>query len=214
MTTSRPSTSTVRGEQLLKLAAQAAASKKAVDMVGLDLAGLDGVAELLPDLQWYERAAGEGHRRGRRGSAARRRREAVAYRGARVPRRWVLLDFVDVVVHVFHEKTREYYLLERLWGDAREWTLVWNELRQGLARALTAAGIEAGDRLERVELAIPRERSHGDWTTNLAMILAKAAKQPPRAVAEAIAKHFPLEGSPFGGGRGGGARLPQLPLPG
>ena len=34
-------------------------------------------------------------------------------------RRWVLLDYVDVVVHVFHEKTREYYLLERLWGDAR-----------------------------------------------------------------------------------------------
>ena len=26
---------------------------------------------------------------------------------------------VDVVVHVFHEKVREYYLLERLWGDAR-----------------------------------------------------------------------------------------------
>jgi arginyl-tRNA synthetase len=78
-----------------------------------------------------------------------------------------------------------------------EWTLVWSELRQGLATALQAAGIDAGDRLERVELAIPRERSHGDWTTNLAMILAKAAKQPPRAVAEAIAKHFPLEGSPF-----------------
>ena len=34
-------------------------------------------------------------------------------------KRWVLLDYVDVVVHVFHEKTREYYLLERLWGDAR-----------------------------------------------------------------------------------------------
>jgi ribosome-associated protein len=34
-------------------------------------------------------------------------------------RRWVLLDFVDVVVHVFHERTRDYYLLERLWGDAR-----------------------------------------------------------------------------------------------
>ena len=34
-------------------------------------------------------------------------------------RHWVLLDYVDVVVHVFHERTREYYLLERLWGDAK-----------------------------------------------------------------------------------------------
>jgi ribosome-associated protein len=32
--------------------------------------------------------------------------------------RWVLLDYVHVVVHVFHPKTREFYLLERLWGDA------------------------------------------------------------------------------------------------
>ena len=31
---------------------------------------------------------------------------------------WILLDFVDVVVHIFHEDAREYYGLERLWGDA------------------------------------------------------------------------------------------------
>ena len=31
---------------------------------------------------------------------------------------WVLLDFVDVVAHVFHEDTRSYYQLEELWGDA------------------------------------------------------------------------------------------------
>lgn len=32
--------------------------------------------------------------------------------------RWVLLDFVDVVVHLFHPTLREYYQLERLWSDA------------------------------------------------------------------------------------------------
>jgi ribosome-associated protein len=33
-------------------------------------------------------------------------------------RTWVLIDYVDVVVHVFHARTREIYTLERLWGDA------------------------------------------------------------------------------------------------
>lgn len=31
--------------------------------------------------------------------------------------RWVLLDYVDFVVHVFHPAAREFYQLERLWGD-------------------------------------------------------------------------------------------------
>ena len=31
---------------------------------------------------------------------------------------WVLIDFGDVVVHVFQEDPRQYYDLERLWGDA------------------------------------------------------------------------------------------------
>ncbi|HKJ91948.1 MAG TPA: ribosome silencing factor [Longimicrobiales bacterium] len=32
--------------------------------------------------------------------------------------RWVLLDYIDFVVHVFHPAAREFYQLERLWGDA------------------------------------------------------------------------------------------------
>jgi ribosome-associated protein len=32
--------------------------------------------------------------------------------------RWVLIDYIDLVVHVFHPVVREFYQLERLWGDA------------------------------------------------------------------------------------------------
>jgi ribosome-associated protein len=35
--------------------------------------------------------------------------------------RWVLIDFIDYVVHVFHPAAREFYQLERLWGDAPAW---------------------------------------------------------------------------------------------
>lgn len=34
-------------------------------------------------------------------------------------KRWILIDCVDVVVHVFDVPTRDYYQLERLWGDAK-----------------------------------------------------------------------------------------------
>ncbi|WP_019038205.1 ribosome silencing factor [Psychroflexus tropicus] len=32
---------------------------------------------------------------------------------------WVLMDYVDVVVHIFQNQTREYYDIESLWGDAK-----------------------------------------------------------------------------------------------
>jgi len=36
------------------------------------------------------------------------------------PGTWILLDYVDFVLHIFEKDTREYYRLERLWGDAEE----------------------------------------------------------------------------------------------
>ncbi len=114
---SRPSP-TVPGPQLLRAAAEAAASKKAADLVGLDLSDLDGVADFFlicsgasePQVKAIAEAVEE-------------KLKAIGARPwhveGREGRRWVLLDYVDLVVHVFHEKTREYYLLERLWGDAR-----------------------------------------------------------------------------------------------
>lgn len=35
--------------------------------------------------------------------------------------RWVLLDYIDFVVHAFHPQAREFYQLESLWGDAPRW---------------------------------------------------------------------------------------------
>lgn len=32
---------------------------------------------------------------------------------------WILMDYSDVIVHIFYEETREFYSLERLWSDAK-----------------------------------------------------------------------------------------------
>lgn len=34
--------------------------------------------------------------------------------------RWILLDFGDIIAHVFHKEEREYYNLDRLWSDSKE----------------------------------------------------------------------------------------------
>ena len=56
--------------------------------------------------------------------------------------RWILLDFGDVVVHLFDEETRDYYDLEQLWAGAKrvpfessQPTIVPRQRRLGLARA-------------------------------------------------------------------------------
>jgi len=68
--------------------------------------------------------------------------------------------------------------------------LVWKALTDGLAEALRTQGIDPEPALARLELAIPRDPAHGDWTTNLAMLLGKQQKRAPRPLAEALAAAF------------------------
>jgi ribosome-associated protein len=45
------------------------------------------------------------------------------HREGTTQRQWMLLDYVDVVVHVFHKEIRRFYGLEKLWGDAKIQTI-------------------------------------------------------------------------------------------
>ena len=117
-TTSRPAR---RGDGLLlaRRAVQACLDKKATDPVLLDLRELAAVSDFFVVVS----AASEVQVKAVADHVEEKLRESSGAKPWHVEgldgRRWVLLDYVDVVVHVFHEKTREYYLLERLWGDAK-----------------------------------------------------------------------------------------------
>jgi arginyl-tRNA synthetase len=75
--------------------------------------------------------------------------------------------------------------------------LVWTRLTDGIAEALRRLDLYTPERLARLELAVPREPAHGDWTTNLALLLAKEARRPPRALAEALAGAYPPDPETF-----------------
>jgi arginyl-tRNA synthetase len=75
--------------------------------------------------------------------------------------------------------------------------LVWKTLTEGLEEAMRSAGIWTPERAARIEFAIPRDPAHGDWTTNLAMLLARELKRPPRPLAEALAAAFPRDPEVF-----------------
>jgi ribosome-associated protein len=46
-------------------------------------------------------------------------KQQVSHREGLENAMWVLLDFTDIIVHVFQKQFRDYYRLEELWGDAR-----------------------------------------------------------------------------------------------
>jgi ribosome-associated protein len=107
----------VLAERKARLGARAALEKKAEDLVVLDLQGISTVADFFlicsgrstSQIQAIAEAIDE-----QLGEAGVNpvHREGVPESG------WLLVDYGDLVVHVFLGETRRFYALERLWGDA------------------------------------------------------------------------------------------------
>ncbi|MBT2756573.1 arginine--tRNA ligase [Mesobacillus foraminis] len=67
---------------------------------------------------------------------------------------------------------------------------VQNKLKEEIKNAVLKAGLAAEDQVPGVVLELPKEKAHGDYSTNMAMQLARVAKKAPRKIAEELVEHF------------------------
>ncbi|MCK9408950.1 MAG: ribosome silencing factor [Bacteriovoracaceae bacterium] len=104
-------------KSLAKVIAHAALSKKAHDVTILDLRKLTTMTDYFVicsvDSDTQARAVADAIK-----NESLDKGESSVRKEGYSEARWVLLDYVDVVAHVFHKETREFYSLEKLWGDA------------------------------------------------------------------------------------------------
>ena len=98
-------------------AARAAQEKKAEEVAVIDLRGVSGYADFLVICSGQSDRQLEAIADSVEQELAAQGRRAFGSEGQRGGR-WVLLDFGDVVVHVFHREERGHYDLEGLWADA------------------------------------------------------------------------------------------------
>lgn len=109
-------TATDHARELVQIAALAAADKLAQDVIAID------VSEQLAITDAFVIATGGNDRQLRAivDEIEDKLREADAKpirREGHRDSRWILLDYGDIVVHVLAEEERQFYALERLWGD-------------------------------------------------------------------------------------------------
>lgn len=104
--------------QVAKLAVHAAEDKKAHRSVILDIRGLSVIAD------YFVITTGNSEKQVQ--AIVTGVKDAMAEAGVDIrgiegyeQGRWVLIDAGDVVIHVFHRDERDFYGLERLWGDAK-----------------------------------------------------------------------------------------------
>nr|WP_295971757.1 arginine--tRNA ligase [uncultured Bacillus sp.] len=67
---------------------------------------------------------------------------------------------------------------------------VKSKLKEEIAAAVVKAGLAAIEQLPNVILEIPKDKANGDYSTNMAMQLARIAKKAPRIIAEELVDHF------------------------
>ncbi len=103
--------------ELAEHIAALALSKKAQDVVLMDMRAVSGFADYFVichgDSDVQVKAISRAIRDGMREVGVQAWHEE-----GRQSLRWMLLDYVDVVAHIFRKESREFYSLERLWGDA------------------------------------------------------------------------------------------------
>jgi len=106
----------LRSPALARKIATLALTKKAMDVVIMDLRGLTAMTD------YFVVCSGESDTQVK--AIANAVEDGLEKMGSPLWHRergsvnWILLDSVDVVLHVFHKNTRSFYNLEKLWGDA------------------------------------------------------------------------------------------------
>src|SRR5262249_6003920 len=109
----------ITAEQLAKTCAELASNKKAEEIVVLDLHGISSFTEFFVICT----GASEPQMKAIANEIETRLKEdhnvrTVAMDGFPASQ-WIVLDYLQVVVHIFHRDKRSFYSLEDLWGDAR-----------------------------------------------------------------------------------------------
>jgi len=112
------------GETLAKVTARAADDKKGDDIDVLDVGDVVGVDEWVVIVSASNSRLVESLAADVEAAAkAELGRSPVRMEGHR-EKQWILIDYGDVVVHVFHKEMRDFYEIERLYGDVPR--LKWN----------------------------------------------------------------------------------------
>ena len=110
--------SSLASEELARRIADIAADRKAIDIRVLDMREIVGYTD------WFVICSGNTERQTKAIHdaiyAELKKEEGLLPRRAEGQReaRWILLDYLDCVVHIFTPEAREYYRLEQLWGEA------------------------------------------------------------------------------------------------